>query len=62
MIDAVEKTTSAGDENPCAQIIDEWFLIEPAFEQLKGLAQSQMNDRVQRLPLDLLAGKAGIVL
>ena len=32
IIDAIEKTASAGDENTVAEVIDEWFFIEPAFE------------------------------
>ena len=62
MIDAVEKTASAGDANTGAEIIDEWFLFEPAFEEFKRFLQSQVDDRVQRLSLDLLPGKTGIVL
>ena len=62
MIDAVQETASAGDENTFADVIDERFFVEPALEQLKSFAQPQMNDRVQRLALDLFAGETGIVL
>src|SRR6266481_3634016 len=44
IIDAIEEAASACDENSSAQVIDEWFVIEPAFEQLKSLAQAQMNN------------------
>ena len=62
MIDAAEKTASAGDENAGAQVIDKWFLIESALQELESFSQAQVNDRVQRLALDLLPGKTGIVL
>ena len=62
MIDAVEKTASAGDENAGAQVTDKWFLIEPAFEELESFSQAQVNNRVQRLALDLFPSKTGIVL
>ena len=38
------------------------FLIELAFEQFQRLAQTQMNDRVERFSFDLLSGKSGIIL
>ena len=62
MIDAIEKTASASDENAGADIVEIRFLVQPAFEQLERFAQSQVNDRVQRLALDLFTGKTGIVL
>jgi hypothetical protein len=62
IIDAIEEAASACDENSSAQVIDEWFVIESAFDQLKSFAQAQMNNRVQGLALDLLARKTGIVL
>ena len=62
MIDSVEKTASAGDENARAQVIDKWFLIESALQEFESFSQAQVNDRVQRLALDLLPGKTGIVL
>jgi len=62
IIDAIEKAASAGNENTAAEVIDEWFFVEPAFEQLKSLAEAQMDDRVQGLALDLLSREAGIVL
>ena len=61
MIDAAEKTASAGDKNAAAQVTDKRFLIEPAFEELESFSQAEVNDRIQRLALDLLAGKTGIV-
>src|SRR5437762_11621227 len=61
MIDAVKKAAAAGYENTGAKIINERLLIEPALEELKGFAQAQVNDRVQRFSLDLLSGKAGVV-
>jgi hypothetical protein len=60
MIDAIEKTASPRDKNAGTEVIEEWFLLESAFEELEGLADSQVNDRVQRLALDLLPGKTGI--
>ena len=62
IVDAIEEAASACDENSSAQVIDEWFVIEPAFEQLKSLAQAQMNNCVQGFTLDFLARKTGIVL
>lgn len=62
VIDAAEKTASAGDENAGAEVVDKWFLIESAFEEIESFSQAQVNDRVQRLALNLLPGKTGIVL
>ncbi len=61
MIDPVHQTASTGNENSGADIIDERFFLDRAFEQFKSLAQAQMNDGVERLALDFLAGKTGIV-
>jgi hypothetical protein len=60
--DTIEETAPAGDENTAAEVIDEWFFIEPAFEELESFAQAQMNNRVQSLALDLFPCKTGIVL
>src|SRR5919198_504561 len=62
IIDAIEEAASASDENTSAEVINEWFFIEPALEQLKSFAQTQMNNCIQGLALDLLSRKAGIVL
>jgi len=62
IIDAIEQAAPTGDENPGAEVIDEWFFVEPAFEQLESFAEAQMDDRVQGLALDLLSREAGIVL
>ena len=62
MIDPIQVAASAGDEDTFADVIDEWFFLELALEQLERFPQPQMNDRVQRLALDFLAGKPGIVL
>ena len=62
MVDPVHQTAAAGNENPGADIIDERLLFDRALEQLKSFAQSQMNDGVECLALDLFAGKSGIVL
>ena len=62
MIDAIEKTASPRDKNAGPEIIEEWFLLESALEEVESLPHSQVNDRVQRLALDLLPGKTGIVL
>src|SRR5438552_17914650 len=62
IIKTVEKTASSSNENAAAEVTKIRFLVEPAFEQLQGFTQSQVNDRVQRLALDLLPGKTGIVL
>ena len=61
MVDPVQMTAPAGDENAFADVIDERFFLELSLEQLERFAQSQMNDRVQRLALDLFAGKTRIV-
>ena len=37
MIDTIKKAATAGNENAGAEIIDERFLFEPAFEQLESL-------------------------
>ena len=57
----LKMAASAGDENAFADVVDERFFFELALEQLERLAQPQMNDRVERLALDLFAGKTGIV-
>ena len=62
IIDAIEQAAPARDENTTAEVIDEWFFIEPSFEQLKSFAEAQMDDRVQGLPLDFLSRETGIVL
>ena len=62
MIDAIEKTASARDKNAGPEIIEEWFLLESALEEVESLPHSQVNDRVQRFALDLLPGKTRIVL
>jgi len=49
----------AGNEDPFANEIDEGFFIQRAFEQLKGLAHSQVNDGVQGLAFDFLAREPG---
>src|SRR5579884_625130 len=62
MIDAVEQAAAAREKDARAQVVDERFLIEPALEELKSLAQSQMDNRVERFPFDFLAGKTRFVL
>src|SRR4030095_9028987 len=61
MIDAVQQTASAGNENAAADVIDEWLFFDRALQSLEDFTQSQVNDRVQRLALDFLSGKTGIV-
>ena len=61
MIDSVHQTAAAGYENPCAGIVNKRFFFDRAFEQFKNLAQTQVNDGVQSLTLDLFAGESGIV-
>src|SRR5215831_8907482 len=46
MIDAVKKATATGNEDAGAQITEIRLLFEPAFQQLKTFAHSQVNDRV----------------
>jgi hypothetical protein len=46
MIDTVEKTAPARNENTGTEVINEWFLFESAFEEFKILPQSQVNNRV----------------
>src|SRR6185503_9356616 len=62
MIDSVQKTAAAGNENAGAQIAEIRFFFESALEQLKSFAQAQVNDGVQCFAVDLFSGKAGIVL
>ena len=62
IVDSVEQTAAAGDENAFAEVVEERFLFERALEELKSLAQPQVNDRVQRLALDFFPGETGIVL
>src|SRR5687767_7572080 len=62
MIDPVQMAASARDENSLADVIDERFLLEFALKELEGFPQPQMNDRVQRFPLDFLPGEARVVL
>jgi len=40
IMDAIEEAAPARDENTGAEVIDEWFFVEPAFEQLKSFAQA----------------------
>jgi len=62
MIDPVQVAASAGDENSFADVVDKRLFFELPLEQLEGFPQPQMNDRIQRFPLDFLAGKTGIIL
>src|SRR5438477_7375668 len=62
MVDPVQQTAATGDKDSGADIIDERLLFDGALEQLKSLAQSQMNNRVKGFALDFFAGKTGIVL
>src|SRR5262245_30812691 len=62
MIDSVQKTAAASNENAGAQIAKVRFLFESAFEQFKRFPQTQVNDGVQRFAVDLFSRKAGIVL
>src|SRR5207237_2699557 len=57
MVDAIKKATTAGNENPGAEIAEIRLLFQPAFEQLKSFAHAQVNDRVQGFPVDLFSGE-----
>src|SRR5215469_6369551 len=57
VINAVKEAATAGNENPGAEIAEKRLLFEPAFEQLKSFAHTQVNDRVQRFPFDLFSSK-----
>src|SRR5262249_7752058 len=62
MIDSIQKTAAASNENAGAQIAEIRFLFESAFEQLKRFAKAQVNDGVQHFAVDFFSCKAGIVL
>ena len=46
VVDPVELTAAAGDEDTLAEIIEGGFVLEAALEQLERLAQPHMNNRV----------------
>src|SRR5262245_60933517 len=57
MIDSVEKTAATGDKNAGAEIAEIWLFFESSLEQLKGFAQPQVDNSVQRFALDLFPRK-----
>ena len=61
VIDSIHQTAAAGNENAGTDIIDKRLFLDRALEQLKSLAQTQMNDGVECLALDFLSGEPGIV-
>src|SRR4051812_2794916 len=61
VLNPIELTAAAGDEHAGAGVVEERLFLELTLEQLEALAQSQMNDRIERLPIDFLPGKPRIV-
>ena len=61
IIDPIEMTASARDENSFADVVDEGSSSSLPFEQLECFAQAQMDNRVERLAFDLFPRKTGIV-
>src|SRR6516162_1837443 len=62
MIDPIQQAAPTSDQDAGADVINERFFLNRALEQFKDLAQTQMNDCVKRFPLDLFAGKTGVIL
>src|SRR4051812_11537224 len=62
MIDSIQVAATACNENAFTDVIDERLFLELPFQQIERLPEPKVNDRVQRLALDLLAGEARIVL
>jgi len=62
IIKTVEKTASSSNENAAAKVTPTRRRVEPAFDHLAGFTQSQANERVQRLALHIVPGKAATVL
>jgi len=61
VIDPIELTATAGEENPFAEIIEIGSFLEAFPEQLKRLAQAKIDDGIQRLALHFLARETGII-
>ena len=61
VIDPIEQTASPGDEDAFAEIVEKWLLFERALEEFKSLAQTHVNNRIQRLALHFFSREPGIV-
>jgi hypothetical protein len=62
VIDTTEQTAAAGEKDAGTGIVDKRFVIQLPLEQVERLAHAQVHDGVERLALDLFAGKAGVIL
>ena len=58
MIDSIQKTAPASNENAGAQLAEIRFLFQSAFEQLKRFSQAQVNDCVKRFAFNFFSCKA----
>ena len=61
IIDTTKMTAAARDEDSFANVVDERFFFELPSEQFECLTQAEMDNRVERLALDLFPRKTGIV-
>src|SRR6185436_483445 len=61
VVDTLYLRTAAGEEQTRSEEIEAVQRVDLALDQLERLAHAAMNDRVQHLTFDFLAGEAGLV-
>ncbi len=62
MLDPAEQAASPREKDAGARVVNEILLVDLSFQKFERFAHAEMNDRVQRFALDLLAREAGVVL